>query len=104
MVGSIYQQITYLDPVYYDWAKIKLPTLVLGGDNEVPTFPELAKHIADSIPSATPTTPSTTGDNFPKAALGAPPARWTSTAMGKASGSRSAAASTVARARPTRPS
>jgi pimeloyl-ACP methyl ester carboxylesterase len=50
MVRSIYQQITYLDPVYYDWAKIKARTLVLGGDKDTPNFPEQAKHIADTIP------------------------------------------------------
>jgi pimeloyl-ACP methyl ester carboxylesterase len=51
MVRSIYQQITYLDPVYYDWAKIKARTLVLGGDKDGPNFPALAKHIADTIPN-----------------------------------------------------
>ena len=51
MVRSIYQQITYLDPVYYDWAKIKVRTLVLGGDKDTPNFPEQAKHIADTIPN-----------------------------------------------------
>jgi pimeloyl-ACP methyl ester carboxylesterase len=51
MVRSIYQQITYLDPVYYDWAKIKARTLVLGGDKDGPNFPVLAKHIADTIPN-----------------------------------------------------
>lgn len=50
MARSIYQQITYLDPVYYDWAKIKVRTLVLGGDKDTPDFPERAKHIADTIP------------------------------------------------------
>src|SRR5258707_1319110 len=51
MVRSIYQQITYLDPVYYDWVKIKVRTLVLGGDKDGPNFPALAKHIADTIPN-----------------------------------------------------
>jgi pimeloyl-ACP methyl ester carboxylesterase len=51
MVRSIYQQITYLDPVYYDWAKIKARTLVLGGDKDTANFPEQAKHIADTIPN-----------------------------------------------------
>ncbi|HLJ45747.1 MAG TPA: alpha/beta hydrolase [Bryobacteraceae bacterium] len=51
MVRSIYQQITYLDPVYYDWAHIKCKSLVLGGDKDGPDFPELAKHIADTIPN-----------------------------------------------------
>jgi len=50
MVRSIYQQITYLDPVVYDWPKIKVRTLVLGGDKDTPNFPEQAKHIADTIP------------------------------------------------------
>lgn len=52
MVRAIYQQITYLDPVVYDWPKIRAKTLVLGGDKDGPDFPERAKHIADSIPSA----------------------------------------------------
>jgi pimeloyl-ACP methyl ester carboxylesterase len=52
MVRSIYQQITYLDPVVYDWAKIRSKTLVLGGDKDGPDFPERAKHIADTIPGA----------------------------------------------------
>lgn len=50
MVRSIYQQITYLDPVVYDWPKIKVKTLVLGGDKDTPNFPERAKYIADTIP------------------------------------------------------
>jgi pimeloyl-ACP methyl ester carboxylesterase len=52
MVRAIYQQMPYLDPVVYDWPKIKVKTLVLGGDKDGPNFPELAKHIADTIPGA----------------------------------------------------
>jgi pimeloyl-ACP methyl ester carboxylesterase len=52
MVRSIYQQITYLDPVVYDWAKIKVKTLVIGGEKDGQDFPQLAKHIADTIPGA----------------------------------------------------
>ncbi|MES1258000.1 MAG: alpha/beta hydrolase [Acidobacteriota bacterium] len=52
MVRAIYQQITYLDPVVYDWAHIKARTLVLGGDRDGQNFPALAKHIADTIPGA----------------------------------------------------
>jgi pimeloyl-ACP methyl ester carboxylesterase len=52
MVRSIYQQITYLDPVVYDWPHIKVKTLVLGGDKDGENFPDLAKHIADTIPGA----------------------------------------------------
>jgi pimeloyl-ACP methyl ester carboxylesterase len=52
MVRAIYTQITYLDPVVYDWAKIKSKTLVIGGDKDGPDFPERAKYIADTIPGA----------------------------------------------------
>ena len=51
MVRSIYQQITYLDPVVDDWAHIKAKTLVLGGEKDGPDFPARAKHIADTIPN-----------------------------------------------------
>jgi pimeloyl-ACP methyl ester carboxylesterase len=52
MVRSIYQQITYLDPVVHDWAHIKAKTLVLGGERDGQNFPALAKHIAESVPGA----------------------------------------------------
>ncbi len=52
MVRAIYQQITYLDPVVYDWPKIKSKTLVLGGDKDGPDFAERAKHIAETVPDA----------------------------------------------------
>jgi len=52
MVRSIYQQITYLDPVVYDWPKIKVKTLVIGGEKDGQDFPALAKRIADTIPGA----------------------------------------------------
>jgi pimeloyl-ACP methyl ester carboxylesterase len=52
MVRSIYQQMLYLDPVVYDWAKIKVKTLVIGGEKDGTDFPRLARHIADTIPGA----------------------------------------------------
>jgi pimeloyl-ACP methyl ester carboxylesterase len=52
MVRAIYQQITYLDPVVYDWAHIKAKTLVIGGELDGQDFPKLAKHVADTIPGA----------------------------------------------------
>jgi pimeloyl-ACP methyl ester carboxylesterase len=52
MVRAIYRQLTYLDPVVYDWAKIKVKTLVIGGEKDGTDFPRLAKHIADTIPGA----------------------------------------------------
>jgi pimeloyl-ACP methyl ester carboxylesterase len=51
MVRSIYQQITFLDPVVDDWAHIKAKTLVLGGERDGPDFPARAKHIASTIPN-----------------------------------------------------
>jgi len=50
MVRSILGQMVYLDPVVYDWPKIKVKALVLGGDQDTPDFPERAKHIAETIP------------------------------------------------------
>ncbi len=52
MVRSIYQQMLYLDPVVYDWPKIKERTLVIGGERDGQDFPRLARHVADSIPGA----------------------------------------------------
>ena len=52
MVRAIYREITYLDPVVYDWAHIKSTTLVIGGEKDGENFPALAKHIADTIPGA----------------------------------------------------
>jgi len=50
MVRAIYQQMPYLDPVVYDWAKIKCRTLVLGGEIDTPTFAAEARHAAETIP------------------------------------------------------
>jgi pimeloyl-ACP methyl ester carboxylesterase len=52
MVQSIYRQITYLDPVVYDWAHIQAKTLVMGGERDGENFPALAKHIAETVPHA----------------------------------------------------
>jgi len=52
MVRAIYRQITYLDPVVYDWAHIQARTLVIGGDQDGDNFPKLAKHVADTVPHA----------------------------------------------------
>ncbi len=51
MVITLIQQITYLDPVVYDWAHIKSPTFVFGGREDGPNFAERMKHIADTIPN-----------------------------------------------------
>ena len=52
MARSIYQQITYLDPVVHDWEHIKVKALVIGGERDGQNFPALARHIADTIPGA----------------------------------------------------
>ena len=50
MVRAITSQMPYLDPVDYDWARIKAPTLVLGGDKDTPDYPERSRFIARTIP------------------------------------------------------
>jgi pimeloyl-ACP methyl ester carboxylesterase len=50
MVRALVQQMVYEDPVVYDWAHIKSKTLEIGGAKDGPNFPELAKHVADTIP------------------------------------------------------
>jgi pimeloyl-ACP methyl ester carboxylesterase len=50
MVRALVQQMVYEDPVVYDWAHIKAKALEIGGDKDGPNFPELAKHVADTIP------------------------------------------------------
>jgi len=50
MVRTLLQQVVFFDPVVDDWAHIKAPTLVLGGDKDGENFPALAKHIADTVP------------------------------------------------------
>jgi pimeloyl-ACP methyl ester carboxylesterase len=49
MVRSIYQQILYLDPIDSDWAKIKVPTLILGGDKDTPDYAERSRYISTQI-------------------------------------------------------
>ena len=45
-------QVFYSDPVVYDWPHIQAKTLVIGGAEDGPRFPELAKNVADTIPNA----------------------------------------------------
>jgi pimeloyl-ACP methyl ester carboxylesterase len=45
------RQITYLDPVVYDWAHIQAPTLAFGGREDGPGFAARMQHIADTIPN-----------------------------------------------------
>lgn len=45
-------QTFYADPVVYDWPHIEAKTLVIGGAEDGPRFPELAKNVADTIPNA----------------------------------------------------
>jgi pimeloyl-ACP methyl ester carboxylesterase len=50
MVQSLLGQMTYNDPVVYDWANIKSPTFVYGGREDGEGFAERMKYIADTIP------------------------------------------------------
>lgn len=52
MVRALNQQAIYADPVVYDWPHVKARTLVIGGEKDGPNFPELARHVADTIPNA----------------------------------------------------
>src|SRR5579864_6428514 len=51
MVPSIYRQILFLDPVDHDGPKIKMRTLVIGGDKDTADFPQRAKHSAENLPN-----------------------------------------------------
>jgi pimeloyl-ACP methyl ester carboxylesterase len=53
MVRALVQQMVYEDPVVYDWAHIRAKTLEIGGDKDGVGFPELAKHVAQTIPDCT---------------------------------------------------
>jgi pimeloyl-ACP methyl ester carboxylesterase len=50
MVQSLLGQMTYNDPVVYDWAHIKAPTFVYGGREDGEGFAARMKYIADTIP------------------------------------------------------
>jgi pimeloyl-ACP methyl ester carboxylesterase len=55
LVQTLIGQVIYLDPVVYDWARIKSPTLVFGGAEDVlagtpANFQARMKHIADAVP------------------------------------------------------
>lgn len=51
MVRAIYTAITYLDPVVYDWAHIKVKAMIIGGEKDGEDFTEHARHIASTIPN-----------------------------------------------------
>ena len=52
MVRSRISRVFYADPVVYDWPHIRAKTLVIGGTEDGPNFPALAKNVADTIPNA----------------------------------------------------
>jgi pimeloyl-ACP methyl ester carboxylesterase len=52
MVRSLISQMLYADPVIHDWPHIKAKTLVIGGTEDGPDYPALAKNVADTIPNA----------------------------------------------------
>ncbi|HAK57170.1 MAG: alpha/beta hydrolase [Vicinamibacterales bacterium] len=48
---SLTSGLLYADPVVYDWPHIKAKTLVIGGREDGPDYPALAKNVADTIPN-----------------------------------------------------
>lgn len=46
------QQMVYMDPIMYEWPRVKARTLVIGGEKDGANFPALAKRSADAIPGA----------------------------------------------------
>jgi pimeloyl-ACP methyl ester carboxylesterase len=56
MVQSLTSQVIYQDPVVYDWAHIKVPTLLFGGAEDVlpgsaALFQQRMKFVAEAIPN-----------------------------------------------------
>src|SRR5687767_11651917 len=49
MVRALQQQAIANDPVVYDWPHIKARTLVIGGEKDGPSYPVLAKRVADTV-------------------------------------------------------
>lgn len=52
MVRALLLQMIYQEPIVYDWPHIQPKTLVIGGTEDGPNFPELATTVAESIPNA----------------------------------------------------
>jgi pimeloyl-ACP methyl ester carboxylesterase len=56
MIQSLLGQVQYLDPVVYDWANIKVPTLAFGGAEDdlagsAAVFQQRMKFLASSVPN-----------------------------------------------------
>jgi pimeloyl-ACP methyl ester carboxylesterase len=49
-VRALVQRMVYEDPVVYDWAHIKVPTLQLGGELDGANFVERSQYICKTIP------------------------------------------------------
>jgi len=49
MVRALQQQAIANDPVVYDWPHIKARTLVIGGEKDGPSYPALARRVADTV-------------------------------------------------------
>jgi pimeloyl-ACP methyl ester carboxylesterase len=49
MVRALQQQAIYADPVVDDWARIKVRTLVIGGEKDGADYPGQARHVAKTV-------------------------------------------------------
>jgi pimeloyl-ACP methyl ester carboxylesterase len=52
MIRARLQQMIYAEPVVYEWPHIRAPALVIGGAQDGPRFPELARGVAAALPDA----------------------------------------------------
>jgi pimeloyl-ACP methyl ester carboxylesterase len=52
MIRALNRQVIFAEPVVYDWPHIRSKTLVIGGEQDGPDFPALARMVADRIPGA----------------------------------------------------
>lgn len=52
MIRSSIQQMMFAEPIVHDWPHIRSRTLVIGGTEDGPSYPELARRVAETIPGA----------------------------------------------------
>jgi len=49
-VRALQQQVIYMDPVVYEWPHIQTRALVIGGEEDGPNYPALARAVAEALP------------------------------------------------------
>ena len=51
MVRALNSNVIRTTPIVYDWLQIEAPSLVIGGEEDGPRFPEFARNAAESFPN-----------------------------------------------------